>query len=110
VGPSAHSFQAGSRWWNVRSIKKYCQLFAAGKPRVEACEALSEEQIDLESLALGFRSSDGIGLHAAGGGLRWGKVLEELQRMDLVKVNNGRIQPTRKGLIVADSLPLMFDR
>jgi len=108
LGPSAHSFHAGSRWWNVRSIKKYCQLLAEGKAPVEACEALSEEQLDLEALALGFRTSDGVSLDAPGGGLRWGKALEELQKSHLVRVNNGRIQPTRKGFLVADSLPLMF--
>ncbi len=108
LGPSAHSFQTGSRWWNVGSIKKYCQLLSAGKAPVEACEVLSEEQLDLEALALGLRTSDGIGLRAPGGGLRWGKALDELRRSHLVSVTNGRIQPTRKGFLVADSLPLMF--
>jgi oxygen-independent coproporphyrinogen-3 oxidase len=108
LGPSAHSFQAGSRWWNVRSIKKYCQLLEEGKPPVEASEALSREQLDLETLALGLRTSDGVDLHAPEGSLRSGKALEELQKSHLVKVNNGRIQPTRKGFLVADSLPLMF--
>jgi len=92
----------------VRSIKKYCQLLEEGKPPVEASEALSQEQLDLETLALGFRTSEGIELHAPGGGLRWGKALEDLQKSHLVKVNNCRIQPTRKGFLVADSLPLMF--
>jgi oxygen-independent coproporphyrinogen-3 oxidase len=108
LGPSAHSFQSGSRWWNVRSIQKYCQLLAEGQAPVEASEALSEEQLDLEALALGLRTSDGIGLHAPGGRSRWGKVLVELQKSHLVTVNDGRIQPTRKGFLVADSLPLLF--
>jgi oxygen-independent coproporphyrinogen III oxidase len=108
LGPSAHSFQAGSRWWNVRSIKQYCQLLEEGKAPVEACEGLSEEQLELESLALGFRTSDGVGLHAAGSRLTWSRALEELQKSHLVLVKNGRIQPTLKGFLVADSLPLMF--
>jgi oxygen-independent coproporphyrinogen III oxidase len=108
LGPSAHSFQAGSRWWNVRSIKKYCQLLGVGRAPVDGCEALSEKQLDLEALALGLRTSDGIDLCAPGGGSRWGKALEELQKVDLVTVNNGRIQPTLKGFLVADSLSLMF--
>ena len=108
LGPSAHSFQAGSRWWNVRSIKKYCELLAVGKAPVEASEALSQEQLDLEALALGLRTSDGVSLHGPGGGLRWAKALWELQKSHLVKLHNGRIQPTRKGFLVADSLPLMF--
>jgi oxygen-independent coproporphyrinogen III oxidase len=108
LGPSAHSFQAGRRWWNVRSIKKYCQLLEVGEAPVEAGETLSAEQLDLEALALGLRTSDGVSLQAPGGGLRWGKALEVLQQSDLVRVNHGRIQATRRGFLVADSLPLMF--
>jgi oxygen-independent coproporphyrinogen III oxidase len=108
LGPSAHSFQAGSRWWNVRSTKKYCRLLAEGKAPVGACEVLSEEQLDLETLALGLRTSDGVDFHAAGGRLQSGNALEELQKSHLVRVSNGRVQPTRKGFLVADSLPLMF--
>ena len=108
LGPSAHSFQAGRRWWNVKSVEKYCQLLAQGKAPVESSEVLSEEQFDLESLYLGLRTSDGADLHAPGGGLRAGDALAELQRAGLVKVRNGRIQPTRKGFLVADGLPLML--
>jgi oxygen-independent coproporphyrinogen-3 oxidase len=108
LGPSAHSFLAGSRWWNAKPIERYCRLLADGKTPVEGFEVLSEEQLDLESLDLGFRTSDGISLHAFGGGLRSGNALEEARKSGLVRVSNGRIQPTRKGFLVADSLPLMF--
>lgn len=108
LGPSAHSFQSGSRWWNLRSIKKYCQLLAEGRPPLESSEVLSQEQLDLESLYLGLRTSNGADITPAGGASRMGDALAELQRTGLVKVSNGRIQPTRKGFLVADSLPLMF--
>ena len=110
LGPSAHSFHAGNRWWNVKSIKKYCQLLAEGKAPVEASEVLSEEQLELETLDLGLRTSDGVDLHALGAGLRMDEALAKLQESGLVKVTNGRIQPTRKGFLVADSLPLMLCR
>ncbi len=108
LGPSAHSFHAGSRWWNVKSIKKYCQLLAEATAPVEASEVLSEEQFDLEALDLGFRTSDGVDLHTLGGGSKTHEALAELQKSGLVRVTNGRIQPTRKGFLVADSLPLML--
>ncbi len=108
LGPSAHSFQAGSRWWNVASVKKYCELLAEGKAPLEASEVLSEEQLDLESLFLGLRTSDGAPVRAPQGALRPSKTLEELQKLGLVKVSSGRIKPTRKGFLVADSLPLML--
>jgi len=108
LGPSAHSFHAGSRWWNVKSIREYCRLLAEGKAPLEASEVLSEEQLDLETLDLGLRTSAGIDLHALGGRLIMDEALAELQKSGLVKVTNGRIQPTRRGFLVADSLPLML--
>ena len=106
LGPSAHSFDAGTRWWNVRSIKKCCQLLAEGKAPIEASEVLSEEQLDLETLDLGLRTSAGVDLHALGGRLITDEALAELQKSGLVKVTNDRIQPSRKGFLVADSLSL----
>jgi oxygen-independent coproporphyrinogen-3 oxidase len=108
LGPSAHSFHAGSRWWNVRSVRKYCGLLAEAKAPVEAFEALSEEQLDLETLALGLRTSAGVDIHALGGRLKMEEALAEMQKSDLVRVANGTILPTRKGFLVADSLPLML--
>lgn len=108
LGPSAHSFQDGSRWWNVRSIRKYCSLLSEGKVPVEGSESLTREQLNLESLALGFRTRDGVDLRAPGLGPEPGETVEKLCKLGLAKINNGMIQPTRKGLLVADSIPLMF--
>ncbi len=108
LGPSAHSFQAASRWWNVRSVDKYCRLLAEGKAPVESSEILSQEQLALEKLSLGLRTSEGADLDAPEASSKKGGVLAELQRAGLVRIRDGKIQPTRKGLLVADSLPLMI--
>ena len=108
LGPSAHSFQAGRRWWNVRSIERYCRLLAGGNAPVEDAEVLSEEQLDIESLALGLRTKEGVSLHAWRSGSRPATPLEEARKSGLVRVDGERILPTRKGFLVADSLPLMF--
>jgi oxygen-independent coproporphyrinogen-3 oxidase len=83
-------------------------LLAEGKAPIEASEVLSEEQLDLETLGLGLRTSAGVDLHALAGRLKMDEALAELQKSGLVKVTNGRILPTRKGFLVADSLPLML--
>jgi oxygen-independent coproporphyrinogen III oxidase len=108
LGPSAHSFQDGRRWWNVRSIKEYCRLIEEGKPPVEDSEVLSDEQLDLETLDLGLRTSEGVDIRALRSGLRMGTALAEMQKLGLVTVNGEKIQPTRRGFLVADSLPLML--
>ena len=91
------------------SVKKYCRLLEDGKAPVEASEVLSEEQLDLESLDLGLRTSDGVSLYTSEGRPRPSRPLEDARKSGLVRVNNGMIQPTRKGFLVADSLPIMFD-
>lgn len=107
LGPSAHSFRGGKRWWNVRSIRKYCSLLSEGKAPVDGSEYLSREQLNLESLALGFRTRDGVEL-SSWPGTDPGAAVNELRRLGLAKVNKGMIQPTRRGFLVADSIPLMF--
>ncbi|MBW2617138.1 MAG: radical SAM family heme chaperone HemW, partial [Deltaproteobacteria bacterium] len=44
IGPGAHSFLEGRRWWNIRSVFDYCRMLTNGCPPVEETETLSEEQ------------------------------------------------------------------
>ena len=60
LGPSAHSFSGQKRWWNLRSIRKYCSALEAGGLPVEGSEDLTPEQIRLETLALGLRTKEGV--------------------------------------------------
>lgn len=108
LGPSAHSFDGGSRWWNVASVRKYCGLLAEGKSPVEESETLTEEQFQLEALDLGFRTRDGVALEAIRNCADREKTLAALQESGLVTVAEGRVRPTLKGFLVADSLPLNF--
>ena len=62
LGPGAHSFLAGRRWWNFSSVEKYCAALNAGEAPVAEAETLTPEQIRLETLALGFRTREGVSL------------------------------------------------
>lgn len=108
LGPSAHSFQDGVRWWNYRSVHRYCQALADGEIPVEGSEALSAEQLRLESLYLGFRTRRGVDLQVFQNSPRSHEVLADLQKSELVKILNDRVLPNRKGFVVADRLPLLF--
>ena len=59
LGPSAHSFDGTSRWWNVSSVKRYGDMLDRGLSPVAGRERLTPEQRRLESLALGFRTRRG---------------------------------------------------
>ena len=106
LGPSAHSFDGKKRWWNVRSVKKYCSALKEGRLPIEDSETLTKEQHHLESLALGFRTRRGVDLEILGSASE--KVLTTFQKQGLLKIINGSAVPTRRGYLLADHLPLCF--
>jgi len=108
LGPSAHSFLNGIRWWNIRSVDGYCQALDCGRTPVEDRERLTEEQVRLESLFLGFRTREGIKRKLIEDSPDSGRALREIQSAGLVTLEGDRIVPTREGFILADSLPLLF--
>jgi len=108
LGPGAHSFQAGIRWWNLKSVELYCQALAGGQTPMAGSESLSQEQLTLESLYLGLRTKDGISARILDGSHQVKHTLGQLQAAGLVELTNGKVMPTLKGFLVADSLPLML--
>ena len=108
LGPSAHSFHGNRRWWNLKSVKSYCDDLAGGRMPVAGEEILSKEQRALESLMLGLRTMEGVELDRLGDRSQSEKALEALKGSGLVRIEEGRVMPTREGFLVADSLPLLF--
>jgi putative oxygen-independent coproporphyrinogen III oxidase len=108
LGPGAHSFQAGRRWWNFSSVEKYCSSLSAGEAPVAEVESLTPEQIRLETLALGFRTREGVSLATIREQPGIDAVVAALIRAGLVRVDRDRVIATAAGLVVADRLPLGF--
>jgi len=108
LGPAAHSFQAGRRWWNFSSVEKYCATLNAGRPPVAGAESLTPAQIRLEALYLGFRTKEGVNLATIREQPHGESLLRELTQAGLVRVRRGRVVATAPGLVVADRLPLWF--
>lgn len=113
LGPAAHSFLNGKRWWNKSSVIKYLTDIKNGVMPVENYEVLSEEQLRLETIFLGLRTKEGIDLKAYqkkyGTDFFAGKesLIADLLKNKLIKLENGFILPTRAGMAVADSLALI---
>jgi putative oxygen-independent coproporphyrinogen III oxidase len=108
LGPAAHSFDGHRRWWNVSSVEAYCAALDAGQPPVAGAETLTPAQIRLETLALGFRTREGVSLatireHPGGDAM-----VAALTQAGLVRVDHERVMATLDGLVVADHLPLDF--
>jgi len=108
LGPSAHSFGEGARWWNLRSVIEYCEALERGDLPVAGSERLTEEQIRLEAVSLGLRTDHGVELTHITGGPETEHTLRTLQDAGLIQVSNGRLKATREGFLVADRLPLCF--
>ena len=62
LGPSAHSFDGTSRWWNESAYAAWLRRLAAGESPVAGRELLRPEQRRLEALYLGLRTSEGVEL------------------------------------------------
>jgi oxygen-independent coproporphyrinogen-3 oxidase len=113
LGPSAHSFQGRKRWWNRRDLSAYIKELAGGIPPVDDFEQLTEEQLQLEAVFLGLRTSKGINLIDYERRYRQDLlsekrvILSKLVQKGLIEIKNDRLQPTREGLAVADSLALI---
>ena len=113
LGPSAHSFNAGRRWWNHESLMEYCRDLEGGKLPVSNSEMLDNDQLRLEALFLGLRMKKGIDLdqyqRRYGCDLMKenGATLKEWADTGLVEITRSVIRPTRAGMAVADALALL---
>ena len=113
LGPAAHSFSGRERRWNRSSVNAYIDDLASGRTPVESREILSDKQLRLEALFLGFRMRRGICLETFG--IRYGQdlltekrdMLKRLSEEGFVEIRDGFLRPTRAGMAVADSLALI---
>ena len=106
LGPSAHSFDGKKRWWNYRSVKKYCNSLENSKVPVEDSEILSGEQEILEKISLGLRTLNGIRREDLAGIPGALDNIQKLETSGHVEIKGDRVIPTKKGLLLADQLPL----
>jgi oxygen-independent coproporphyrinogen-3 oxidase len=104
LGPSAHSFREGRRWWNCRSVAGYCSALGEGRAPVSGEETLTPEQLELESLCLGLRTIGGVDNELLSSCDRRRALLAELLRSEYVRLEGRRVVPTTRGFLVADRL------
>lgn len=113
LGPSAHSFLSGKRWWNHRSLSRYLRDVKKGKVPVEGSETLTIEELRLEALFLGLRTRRGVDLERFRREYGYdlmgerGELLMRLENDGLILIRDGLLVPTRAGMAVADRLALM---
>ena len=108
LGPSAHSFQYSRRWWNYRSVRRYCEELKKHKKPVAGHEDLTEEQRRIEIISMGLRTNEGVDIRELEGSPVLHGAVSQLKNSGHLRMHNNRILPTKKGFLVADHLPLYF--
>jgi oxygen-independent coproporphyrinogen-3 oxidase len=114
LGPSSHSFIAPKRFWNYADVIKYANEIEAGQPAIEKTERLTVEQMMMEAIYLGLRTTAGISFIEFNQrfGLDFAQVfadiISELTKDALLAVTHNHCALTRKGFALLDSIVTMF--
>lgn len=114
VGPSAHSFDGRTRWWNERSLFAWQKQIDSGKSPVAGRETLDLGELLLETLMLRLRTFDGLDFDAVAARFRVDLLEENDALVDrlciegLAELDGRRLRPTLDGLAVADHIASSF--
>lgn len=99
LGPSAHSFVAGERRWNVRDWADYQRRVVAGEPLVAGAERLDAAARALERQYLGLRTTAGLPLDDVAPALQ-----SEWEEAGWAGRHGGRLRLTVEGWLRLDAL------
>ena len=114
LGPSAHSFIEPERYWNHRRLEDYMRQIEAGQSPIAEREKLTREQMIMETIYLGLRTTRGIEFDAFEKrfGINFLNSFEakiaDFEKEDLLKLTQTYCVLTRKGMAFHDSIAAMF--
>ena len=114
LGPSAHSWVDGRRWWNTRKLRLWQRQVDSDRLPTEGSERPTKHQLALEALMLGLRTPDGVDLNRIHE--RFGidlladnqVVIRDLEADGRLLFDEPVIRPTVRGMAVADTLARAF--
>ena len=101
LGAGAHSARDGRRWWNVRPPEQYLALVESGRAPTGGEERLGPEDLRLESVFLGLRTSEGVPARDVDPG-RAAPYLDG----GLLAERDGRLVLTERGLFLSNQVVL----
>lgn len=108
LGPAAVSTLDGRRWANPAGLDEYVRTVAVGVER-EGTEVLTADVRRQEMVMLALRTRDGLDLQEfmAATGIEFPRrdpAVERLRSSGLVRLGAGRLQLTREGMLVSNSV------
>ena len=113
-GPAAHSFVEPRRFWNHRSVDVYIRQIDAGKVPVAGKETLTKEQMVMETIYMGFRTTQGIDMdgfyekYGLNFKQTFNDAIVEFENRGLLRFNGKYCALTREGLPLLDSVAAVF--
>lgn len=105
IGPGAHSFVAGERWWNERDWLKWSHMLASGTLPVEGRERLETDAARLERIWLGLRHDGGW---SGPIGAAQSRLLDDWRSGGLLS-STGPVRLTAEGWLLLDRLAVDLD-
>lgn len=111
LGPSAHGFASGARYWNCRDLHRYISMLTEWQLPTEGSETIGREEAIEEEIYLSLRSI----------GLDWGHFTRQYgidesdsildmfnswHKNGLASLEGGRVRLSGKGYCIADRLAL----
>lgn len=111
LGPSAHSFWNGKRWWNIANVNGYAEKLEQSLIPVAGEEFLTVQQLREEEIYLGLR---GAGIDTAGFRRRYHEdllikhrsIVDELIGSRLAILEDKHLRLTSEGYTVCDEICL----
>jgi oxygen-independent coproporphyrinogen-3 oxidase len=102
IGPGAHSFAGGVRWWNVRQPAEYAHRLQAGTSPEAGYEELDDDTRAFERVMLELRLREGLDLARA----PRPAAARALAADGLIELDGDRAVLTRRGRLLADRVVL----
>ena len=105
LGPSAHSFDGGARWWNVSNNTRYIEAIKNGVLPLEKETLTASQQLN-EYIMISLRTMEGLDLSRIDPGQQE-KMLARIQKYisrGQVILENNFIKLTREGKLFADGI------
>ncbi|HVF09055.1 MAG TPA: radical SAM family heme chaperone HemW [Actinomycetota bacterium] len=101
LGAGAHSYRDDRRWWNVRPPEEYLEMVERGELPLGGSETLEPNDVFLEEVFLRLRLLEGIPVS-------WVDDDRAQPFLDsgLVSVQEGRLFPTERGMLLVNELVL----
>ncbi len=116
LGPSAHSFDGVYRFAKNSSLTQYCNILQKKELPISFSEKITKEMLLSEYLFLSLRTAQGVDLkkiknifHQPFLNKKRKKLIEQLQKRDILTHQNGSYHLTEKGLDFADGVATKLD-